>query len=517
MISINIDTVNTSTQNNDFKSPIRSPYLLYTQTPFSHSIHTNSPPFHLQSLELTSHLTCNVMMSTKVISSEASRWLSEIGEEIVVTRGWLRLRTSEVSSSSSDSNATIDIPQALETAETLRFLGFTSTATEAIFNRFEQACTDFPESTILDFAKGRVRSSTDASTTEDDWASAIDRMGINTALRDQIIDQRFEDLRLTKSARFWVLDTVVAKYRFLEGLDMMVLGRKRNPDTGYTSLQSTLGKSKHDKETKSVLTRPGKSGDDSASPLMVTTATDHQTQDFEIELLKGADAPRLRRAIRLDTDPADSTTNRLETVLAAIPGDFSGTQSVLYFSKQRETVYYYVNYARARLLEQGQDVVHVGILHLILPKDLLTDCVEVFADYWKEFVMCCRLQNPVPEHLRYVAHSSVIFGPLLNANDGQVAKCVGPSRDYTALDLLRLPSGAAAMQHCLKGDRFIETLNQRSRLWLEITRSLTSRDRKGRRAPGNGAAGWVWELLILCPIASKSIELTMFNNQYYPQ
>ena len=363
-------------------------------------------------------------MSVSILSTKAIESISEPGENILRFDGWIRIRTAKISSSD-DAEATVDLPSDLDSENTLRFLGFAAETAFKIFDRYVEYRTRFPQMTVFELAKSHVRSCQDVALVTEDWASALDAMGIQESLRNAILHPDYEAIRLTESASYWVLDTIHAKWLYLSTLESAVLKPKETPR--------------------------------SEGP-----------NDTDIELLKGSDFSRLQRAVRLDSDTDDTFTNRLENTLSRIPGDFSGDTQALYFSQQRAVALYHADYARLRIIEQEQHLLDVGILHLIVPKALLDNHVEISGDVWKEYVMRCRLQLPIPEHLRYISDSPVVLGSLLPANDHQVAKLVGKELDYTALEPLRLGAGNSASQYCLKGVEFIRTLNEQSRLWLEI-------------------------------------------------
>lgn len=119
--------------------------------------------------------------------------------------------------------------------------------------------------------------------------------------------------------------------------------------------------------------------------------------------------------------------------------------------------------------EQGELVVGVGILRMIVPTELLADHAQIIGDQWKEFVMHCRLQSEeFPPHIQPVTENAVIMGPILKANDDMVEDAEGEDLNFRQLEPWRLQSGESVQQQCLKGIGLIRALNQRSRLWFEI-------------------------------------------------
>ncbi|KAL8907601.1 MAG: hypothetical protein Q9207_001338 [Kuettlingeria erythrocarpa] len=419
-------------------------------------------------------------MPTRVISSEASAYLALEGNSSVSEGGWLRLRVRDVSLSSSSSSdqdeARVTIPTILESVQALIFIGFHDQAANAIMHRYTLASAHEENPDILSFAKGHVRSAGDASLPWDDWEAAMAEMGVKTSLQDAIMDPRFEALRLTQSAMFWVLDTITTKYMYLLSLDREVLGLPRGPrrSEGYVQFESRLSgehpRSSSTKETQPSSSKAGKSTVGfSPSPARHVGATNHEVGNGEVEFLKGGAYVRLLRAIRTARDPPNAVVNRLENIYSAPPGDFTSSQLAIYLTKQRGVAHRYMEYARHRVTEQGRDIVAVAILHLIIPTDLLDNHAQLFGAEWKEYVMNCRLQTqPFPTHLEWLLDTPIITGPILKANDAMVQELVGDERNFEALEPWRLANGASAQQQCIKSDQVVRNINRQARMWLEL-------------------------------------------------
>ncbi|KAL8920175.1 MAG: hypothetical protein Q9208_006421 [Pyrenodesmia sp. 3 TL-2023] len=418
-------------------------------------------------------------MPTPIISSEASAHISLSAEPPVSEGGWIQLRVRDISSSSSSSEeaeSRITIPTVLESVEALSFIGFNAHAADRIMHRYNLASAHEADLNLLGFAKGHVRSARDASLPWEDWETAMEEMGVKISLQRAIMDPHFEALRLTQSAMFWVLDTITAKYMYLQSLDREVLGLPRGPGRSedYVQLESRLS-GEYPRTSTSKATQPSSSkagkgtAKPSPSPALHVGATDHRVGDGEVELLKGGAQVRLIQAIRTATDAPNAVINRLQNIYSAIPGDSSPDQQALYVSKQRDVARQYMDYARQRMREQDHQLLAVGILHIIVPTDLLADHAQIFAQDWKEFVMHCRLQTePFPSHLSWLLETPVIMGPILKANDAMVRDMVGEGMNFQALEPWRLPNGSSAQQQCIKGTQLVRNMNQRARIWLEL-------------------------------------------------
>ena len=400
---------------------------------------------------------------TRVLRDSTRQILLELGEDVSCYGGWQRIRCTALSDSLlSDSEASFDIPQFLESAEAMEFLGFTPEAALDIFQRFQDASIFNEDDCILEYAKGHVRSVPDVGCPEDDWTSAIIAMGITQNLCQQVLDPRFTDLRLTQNARFWVLDTIKAKFDFLLALDNVILGSTPS-DQGPMSLQARLERSKKSSGTESKFWE--KEAGRRPEPQVESSVTQQSILDTEFLLLKGGDCGRLNKVIRLRTDRKD--VNRIENVLSMPPGDFAGSEAALYFTTQRQTAYHYAGYAKARLRTSGQDPIAVGVLHIVIPKELMAGAVDVQGDIWKEYVWSHRLQRTTPDHLRWLDEAPIVVGPVAKCSPENLVKMVRSNKDYKALEAVKMSGGETTSQYCIREQSLMRRINERGRFWVE--------------------------------------------------
>ncbi|KAL8943113.1 MAG: hypothetical protein Q9211_001101 [Gyalolechia sp. 1 TL-2023] len=166
-------------------------------------------------------------MPTQILSPEALTRLNESGCTPVVNQGWYSLPARYIPYiSSSGTDTTMKLPTILESIETLVFIGFTQAAAEQILQRYQQdESSDGVTPALLDFVKSHVRSFPDAVFEEDDWDAAMATMGIKQSVRSGIMSPEFWVLMLSETARFWVIDTIETKYKFLESVDQSIIAR----------------------------------------------------------------------------------------------------------------------------------------------------------------------------------------------------------------------------------------------------------------------------------------------------
>jgi hypothetical protein len=418
-----------------------------------------------------SSIVSSSSFQTPVLNQHTYHLLSESGEHISIRDGWQTIRCVALSqSSSSDSEGSVEVPTFLESLETLEFLGFTPEAGRMILARFENALDLVEDPCIFDYAKGHIRSMPDVGCLEDDWNSAILAMGITQTMCDKILDPEFSDIRLTQNARYWVIDTIEAKFLFLTSLNTNVLGSKVS-DQGPVSLQARLERSK---KSSSASSQPQKyKAEREPQPQILASAVPQAISDTELVLLKGGDCGRLQKAIRVGTDLKD--VNRIENVRTIPPGDFAGIAVGLYFTKQRQVAYRYASYARNRFLTDGEDPIAVGILQVVIPRELTAGSVDIYGAKWQEFVWNHRLQHPTPDHLRWIEKAPMVIGPVSTCSPDKFMRLVHDGMDYRALEPLRLAGGESVTQYFLKEADLMRKINEQGRFQIETLSYLSAK------------------------------------------
>ncbi|KAL9024773.1 MAG: hypothetical protein Q9196_006267 [Gyalolechia fulgens] len=213
-------------------------------------------------------------------------------------------------SSSSDTES-IDIPQVLESVETLTFIGFVSTAASIIFNKYQESLLVCDWCELLDFIRGHIESSDDAASEDADWDQAILDMGIKPSIKDQILDPQLTTTRPSETARHWVLDTLITKFLWRKSLNTLVLGSIPKTPESLSSESGSPGPTKAaDPKKPKPITRLEKSSNGQASkvsklgkgkgpsrpPLLAMGTSGREANHDEIDLLQGGAQPRLTGA-----------------------------------------------------------------------------------------------------------------------------------------------------------------------------------------------------------------------------
>ena len=336
--------------------------------------------------------------------------LLEDGSATIRNDRWISIKCKAISRSPSASDTHIDVPRFLDSRETLEFLGYTGPVATQIYDNYDSALDQFPRAELLDFAKGRVWAfQEDGSEDPDQWMT---QMGVRQYLRNQILDDEFTTIRQTESISYWVKDTFRTKYEHLYKIESIV----------NSKLATTRGPvALHDRVDNQSTLSGGAIKTETAADQQVTLGSAERTINFdEVELMKGASMSRLSNTIRSSPDEPDEY--RVDMIPSTFPSDLSQNVYTVYLSKQREVTKTYALYVQKRYSQEGENYIDVGILHVIVPKELLVNAISLSGIHWQEYVWSNRLRRETPIHLKYLDESPVIIAPLLDCNTLQVER-----------------------------------------------------------------------------------------------
>ncbi|KZF24880.1 hypothetical protein L228DRAFT_243619 [Xylona heveae TC161] len=178
------------------------------------------------------------MSRTPTLTAEARARLEALGAPAVdgPKPGWCTLTggsyttSSTASSGNSKGDKPVTVPSYIESLETLEYFGFEESTANRIWDRYIKYHDETLE--FMDFVTGHLQGCQDAIAKDDDWNKAMEEMGIGKRLREAILDPDFDEIRLTGSARTWVLDTIQNSRSYLKMMSPCITGRV-DVDTRY--------------------------------------------------------------------------------------------------------------------------------------------------------------------------------------------------------------------------------------------------------------------------------------------
>lgn len=386
---------------------------------------------------------------TSLLSEEAIEILRAKGHKHVpVLRNGRRVvsNVSYMSVDSIDSEATVEIPEHLESLATLEFLEFRPDAANKLWGNIQAAEPLLPTHDFLDAVKYYIDEIPgDAHEDDDDqvWTDAATNMGLTRAFQDRLMDPEYKEMRLMGSLKDWVRWMVEERYHFLQSLDDFV----KNPARGSNRRVSTL-----DLQTGKLVTGPvipERSSSVGATPPVghfstnpsIATASSNAPRDIEGH----ATYFKWGTVARLESVHGSSTTNNrlgFVSIASTPPGDFSGDTRGLYFTKHERIAWQYVQWA-GKLIDRT--VVPVGILRVAIPDHLLASITEVVGEVWRRFVWANRRSNENPtaiDDLAYLKDFQWLTGPIC----GQSQHRVNRMENAGELKVWRMPTGESSSQ-----------------------------------------------------------------------
>lgn len=131
----------------------------------------------------------------------------QFGDALSIQNEWIEVPRRAFSSS--DDNEVITIPRELNSIATLRFLGLSKESANQTWSRYSTFLQTGDDDDILSFVLGTVEGGQDTGSIDDyDWVVAMRTMGAGKVLRNRIMTPGFDFVRLTKSPKAWVLETI---------------------------------------------------------------------------------------------------------------------------------------------------------------------------------------------------------------------------------------------------------------------------------------------------------------------
>lgn len=377
------------------------------------------------------------------LSEQSIQILRSRGDDCPLQNGFRYVKnTSYLSQASIDSQATVAIPNELESVETLQFLELCPEAAQFVFNNFLLQKAQFPDrADILSSAIDHVESiQGDAfSEADDDWIDVMNRIGMTSKYQIRVMDPDFSDMRLNGSAKHWIMEMMKMRFEFLDNFDKVIKNHGKGPNrkVGYMDLSDKFKSGPPHLIPEYGSSKGPAIGTFSTSGPSTATATDSQPEKIDGHQM----FYRGGSLVRLNMIHSENNRLNIRKIRSAPPGDFSEDIPALYLTKQAPVAWQYAQWVK-KFVDGA--VVPVGILAIAIPDNLLTSITQVASDYeWRKLVWNSRRLQREDVTLAHLMESQWLTGPLCR----QITKKILRMNSPAELEIWKLENGETACQH----------------------------------------------------------------------
>jgi hypothetical protein len=401
------------------------------------------------------------MSSVRVISAGSLALLLARGDAAQLENGYRKISNSSyMSLDSTDSQATVQIPEEINSINTLEFLELTPQIASQLFTRFTALKESDPErADILEVAKQHVESiAGNAFVENDDWCGLMQRIGVTQKFQIRIMDPAFKAWRLTSSAKDLILWMMDERFFFLLSLDNIIQTAPKHAGRKNSSMD-LQGKLKFNTPTVPIRfssknkTMPATGVFNTGGMSVATKASEPPSELNGCTMLfKEGSIVRLEKVF-----VAQNGVN-FGQLLSNPPCDFDHMYSPrgLYLTKQQQVAYEYSQWAK-RVFEEN--VVPVGILCVAVPDHLLSSIAQVVGDSWRRYVWEC------PKDLIYLDDYQWLTGPVCRSATGASGRTI---HNHTQVVPWKLENGESTSQYITHSSQMIRLLNENcvDKVWL---------------------------------------------------
>ncbi|KAK7418208.1 hypothetical protein QQZ08_011361 [Neonectria magnoliae] len=359
----------------------------------------------------------------------------------------------------------VTIPEHLISRETLNYLGFDDGAADTIWSRWVNWGPDQGREidggpvTFLSMSEAYITGAGEDVTSDDDttWRTSMASIGINEALQAAIMTPRCKDVRLTESCKYWLLDTVVARYASLEQIQTASRERSRAAHRASTRPGGTQRQSippGQPMSTRIRVTSEIFNGGPSLSPMTTTAPEVRANAPGHTVLYRGMFQTNLPFMFNAEGDIVS-----LAGLFSQKQGDFHARGTASYMALDFEVANKYAYFAKRRDSNQLAVIVRLEIPNSAL--ESMHDTEKVFAYWpsqdWKHLIWNCRRQYRLRNEWTRFVKATLVIGTICGKPDKVIQKLQSPT-DITHNMVFQGPRGDAIQYVFIgeQGEDFLE-------------------------------------------------------------
>lgn len=389
-----------------------------------------------QSTGLISPLSENMYkVSVSTISPPASRASSsETSSSQSITSN--SFRTSSINKEVS----TINIPAVLQSYETFVFLGFTEEAARKLWTRYLTRPLDM-DAYFFDFVEYAIEDEgiPDAESSEDDWIECMQAIGITRKCQDAIMIKEFEDIRYTRSCKYWLIDMMTNVYLTLEHLDenlkmnahhiqrsedmtnrphakvpTLASPTSRKPATLTPMPQNLVGESPSKFQLSPLTPTTQHKASSHLNPLVATSLGSPSAINLHTMIWRAGTKLKAEKFYNQATGALDLDS------LNAVIGDFQWSSGKAYWTPQKATADRYAQWAKIK-----HAIVDIAIIQVAVPETLLKSLSTEYlwhSETWKQLIWLGRNIRNLPKELEHIGEKDLLIGHIASGKHSKYMK-----------------------------------------------------------------------------------------------
>lgn len=374
-------------------------------------------------------------VSVSTISSPASR-ISSSESSSSQSISSNSFRTSSINREAS----TIDIPAVVQSYETYVFLGFTEEAARKLWTRYLTQPLDM-NAYHFDFVEYAIEDEgiPDAESSEDDWIGCMQAIGITRNCQDAIMLEEFEDIRYTRSCKYWLIEMMTNVYVTLEHLDenlkmnahhiqrsedvtnrphakvpTLAIPTSRKPVTLTPMPQNLVGGSPSKFQLSPLAPTTQYKASSQLNPLVATSSGSPSAMDLHTMIW--------RAGMKLKAEAFyNQTTGVIDLDSLNTPvGDFQWGGGRVYWTPEKATADRYAQWAKIKYA-----IVDIAIIQVAVPETLLKSLSTEFlwhSETWKQLIWLGRNIRNLPKELEHIEEKDLFIGHIASGKHSRYMK-----------------------------------------------------------------------------------------------
>jgi hypothetical protein len=365
------------------------------------------------------------------------------------------------------------VPDYLVSRESLVYLGFTDAAANAIWDRW----IDFGNDQGREIDGGPVTfesmfrshiygNGTDTYLDDDNvWREIMNSTGINQSLQDAIMTPSCKDMRLMESCKYWLLDTVSAKYASLKEIQAasreraMAARRAATRSSGsgsgngsqYALPPSQIPSSSGSRSTSEVFNgTPGMSAITTSSPAARENAPGHTV------LYRGGYSTTI---LKIFDEQDNAIGDKLSELQTTRPGDFNSTKNAVYMAIDFEVAQKYAFWCKRRDPSSAVSVLRMEIPNAAIEGLSDEERLRIYwpSQEWKQLVWKCRRRQPLKNHIAKYARATLVIGTICAKPNDLIANLDASNNITQSMTFIK-KDGGDAFQFAFIDDQGLEFL-----------------------------------------------------------